>query len=276
MGIVMTQLRPELTNENEPYLPYEEELLKFSKPVSIKDKWPFLKSMLYGHKKTGKTILSCQVTERPLLLAADAGWVSLRDWPELSHVEVVEYQGLDHFKLIARALKDDSRLYREFDHIIFDPISTAIYDHLSWMVDNFDVSSADTRVHYIPKRGVKEPAFETTGWNDYNAVLQKFRPPIYRLGVVPKDITYICHVKDPATGSKDKSIKPNLPAAVYSLLAKEVGIIGYMEANGDKRTVSLRPSENQEAGSWIRALHNKTVRAEDYPTTIRRWKEGTL
>lgn len=253
------------------------ELENLSKPVSVKEKSPYLKSLFYGFRKTGKTILAARTSEKPLLLACDAGWVSLRDWPELSHVEVIEYQGLKHLNLIAKAIREDAPIYREFDHLIIDPISTAVYDYVSWLQENYTYSGPDTRITWIPKRGSKEETFTTAGVTDYNAVVQRFRGAIYRFGLAPKDITYIAHVKDPSfMNPKDKSIKPNLPGGVSSLLQKEVGIIGYVEADGDKRTVSMRATTEEDSGSWLRKLHGKRVTVEQYPEIIRKWKAGDL
>lgn len=264
-----------MTEEFETEL--EAMLAKYSSPVSVKEKPPYLKSLIYGFRKTGKTIMTAKVTEKPLLIACDAGWISLRDWPELSHVEVVEYQGLKHFDLLSKAIKDDVKLYREFDHVIVDPLSTAAYEYIAFLQENFAPTGPDTRITWIPKAGSKEKAFTTSGITDYNALLQSFRGPVMRLGLAHKDVTYIAHVKDPSfMNPKDKSIKPNLPGALASLLQKEVGVIGYVEADGDKRTVSMRATTEEDSGSWLRLLHGKRVPVEQYPEIIRKWKAGTL
>lgn len=255
----------------------EKALAKYSSPVSVREKPPHLKSLFYGFRKSGKTVMAAKVTERPLLLACDAGWVSLRDWPELQHVEVIEYQGLRHFDLLTKALKDDVKLYREFDHVIVDPISTAAYDYIAFLQENYSPSGPDTRITWVPKRESKERPFTTSGITDYNALLQQFRPSVYRLGLIHKDVTYIAHVKDPSfMNPKDKSLKPNLPGSLASLLQKEVGVIGYVEADGDKRTVSMRATVDEDSGSWLRKLHGKRVPVEQYPEIIRKWKTGEL
>ena len=248
-----------------------------SQPISVSEKSPYLKSLFYGFRKSGKTVMAAHVGERPLLLACDAGWVSLRDWPELQHVEVIEYKGLKHLNLLSRAVKDGAPIYREFDHLIIDPISTAVYDYISWLQENYSPSGPDTRITWVPKAGSKEKAFTTSGLVDYNAVVQNFRGAVYRFGSAPKDVTYIAHVKDPSfLNPKDKSIKPNLPGAFSSLLQKEVGVIGYVEADGDKRTVSMRATAEEDSGSWLRKLHGKRVPVEQYPEIIRKWKAGDL
>lgn len=247
---------------------------------SVADKPYVLKSLVYGHKKTGKTIMAAMMTDNPLLVACDSGWTSLKDWPELHHVRVLEYGGVHWFREFALAVKNKDPEFAGYDNIIIDPVSRIVYDYVDWLVSGFGVDRADSRVHYVPSSEAKkagEKEFATSGMNDYNAAVQKMRPEIMKLSLAPQDITYIAHVKDPSfTNPSDKSIKPNMPASLYSLLSKEVGIIGHMEAEGDKRTVSMRPGSNVEAGSWIRALQGKKVNAEEFPKMLRLWKEGRL
>lgn len=254
------------------------ELEKFQQPLDLTVAPPYLNVLLYGHRKIGKTVLSAHLGQSTLLIACDGGWVSLRDWKdEIGQVDVVQYQGLGHLKLLSKAIRTQEPPYDKYDHVIVDPISTAVAEYVSYLQDSFTPSGPQNRVTWTPKQGVREKAFTTSGPTDFNAVLQHFRGPILRLNAAPVDVTYICHLKDPSfMNPDDRTIKPNLPAGVAGLLAKEVGIIGYMELKGGKRTISMRASEQEESGSWLRKLQGKVVSAEEYPMIIKKWKAGEL
>lgn len=253
-------------------------LAKYQQPLDMTEKSPFLNQLLFGHHKVGKTVLAAHRGQRILLIACDGGWISLRDWDEeLGKIDIVQYQGLNHLKLLSKAVRAQEPPYDEYDHVIIDPISTAVSEFVSHLQDEFSPGGPQNRVTWTPKQGSKEKAFTTSGPSDFNAVLQHFRGPILRFNAAPVDVTYIAHVKDPSfMNPKDRSIKPNLPQGVAGLLAKEVGIIGYVELKGGKRTVSMRASEDEDSGSWLRKLHGKVVTAEQYPEIIQKWKEGTL
>lgn len=253
-------------------------LAQYQQPLDLSERPPYLNQLLFGHHKVGKTVLAAHRGAKVLLIACDGGWVSLRDWDdELGKVDVVQYQSLNHLKLLSKAIRFQEPPYDEYDHVIVDPISTAVSEFVSYLQDEFSPSGPQNRVTWTPKSGSKEKSFTTSGPTDFNAVLQHFRGPILRLNAAPVDVTYIAHVKDPSfMNPKDRTIKPNLPQGVSGLLAKEVGIIGYVELKGGKRTVSMRASEEEDSGSWLRKLHGKVVTAEQYPEIIRKWKEGTL
>lgn len=247
-----------------------------SVPMSAKERPLHPKSLLYGRPKVGKTVTACGVGERPLLLAADGGWTSLVDWPELADlVTVDEIQSLKHFNLLVEALETGLDRYKEFDHIIVDPFNKLVMMYLDFLQDNFEPSQADSRVHWIPKQGSKEKPFTTGGMGDYHAVRNYFRRPVYRLARLPRMLTFICHANEPGVTEKASApVRAALPQKTYEMLAAEVDFIGFMEANGTNITISVSPSAKEDAGSRIKAIHGKKIAASDYSKVIDKWRRG--
>lgn len=257
----------------------DELLAQHSTLASVKDRPLFPKSLIYGRPKIGKTTTMSRVGERPLLLAVDPGWSVLRDWPELAEkVTVDEVKSVKHWKLIVEALKMETKLYKEFDHIITDPFNKLVQQYIDFLQENLKPSTHDARVYWTPTQagtsaGVE--GFTTAGMGDYMAVRNHFRTPVYQLTSLPRMVTFICHAAEP--GITDKSGTPRraaLPGKTYEMLAQEVDFIGYMEANGANITISLSPSDKEDAGSRVRALHGKKIKAESFPNVINKWRNG--
>lgn len=256
----------------------EELLSVYSVPMLAKDRPLHPKSLLYGKPKIGKTITACRVGQRPLLFACDPGWSSIKDWPDLcERVTVDEMQSLKHFKLFVEALATDLPRYREFDHVIIDPTNKIVMQYIDFLQDNYKPSQADSRVHWQPIAGSKELTFTTAGMGDYQAVRNWIRRPVYQLTRLQKMVTFICHAQEPGfTESASAPVRAALPGKTYEMLAQEVDFIGYMEAKGTNITISLSPSEKEDAGSRIRALHGQKIKADDFPTAIEKWRNGEL
>src|SRR6266496_512424 len=136
----------------------QEALAKYGGPVSAMDRPSFLKNYIYGDYKVGKTVLACKCGRRPLLFATDPGWVSLKDWPELAHVEVIECQGLKHYETFVKGLGAGIPIYREFDHVVVDPWSKLVDMYIDWLQDNVTPSTADARVYWQTKSNKTDPS----------------------------------------------------------------------------------------------------------------------
>jgi len=234
------------------------------------------KALLYGRPKAWKTTTAAGVGERPLLFAVDTGWSSLKDYPELNEKVTFEpCRGLKHFKYFTEAIREDLPRYREFDHIIIDPVNKLSAMYLDFLQNNYKPSGAidSQRVHWIPVEGSDEDPFTTPGWGDYHAVRNWFRDPVAELTKAPVMVTWICHAKvDMKTGI----LKPDLPESLYTLLCAEVDFIGHMEVNQGTSMVSFESSTKKDAGSRARKLNGKKISAQEYSHAIDKWRRGEL
>ncbi len=253
----------------------EEMLAKYGSPLSARDKPAYLKSLLYGDYKVGKTVVACKCGRRPLLFATDPGWVSLKDWPELADkVEVIECQGLRHYEAFVKGLANDIPIYREFDHVILDPWSKLVDMYLDWLQDNVTPSTADARVQWNTKSLKTDPTaapFTTAGMGDYQAVRNHFRRSVYPLLLVQKHVTLIAHLREPSFLDNVKTLRSSVPGKTHEMIAREVDVIGLMEAEGEKRTISFIANSRQDAGARFRELHGRVINADDLPLLYKKW-----
>lgn len=252
----------------------EAALAAYGHPLSVLNRPGWVKTLLYGDFKIGKTVVAASCGARPLLFAVDNGWVSLKDWPELSHVEVIECQGLRHYEAFIKALKEDIPLYREFDHTIIDPWSKLVDMRLDYLQDNYQPDSADARIHWGRKPGVTDPEvkpFTTAGMGDYAATRDYFRKSIYPLLKTQKHVTLVAHLREPSFMDKVKTLRSSVPGKTHEMIAREVDLIALMEAEGNSRTISFEANSKQDAGARFKSLHGKKIKAEDLPKLYEKW-----
>lgn len=255
----------------------EKRLAKYGKSAAARDMDHYLKMLLYGYHKSGKTIAACRIGKKQLLMAADNGWSSVKDYEELGQVEVIEMRNHQHFSLMSQAIRDDVKLYREFDHVIVDPLSKLVDKYIDYLQDSFDPDKrGDNRTTYGPRAGVTDQAFTIPGMTDYGAARNYFRKPVYMLIEAHRDVTIITHVREPGFTDTSKVLRPSVPGKIHEMLGREVNIIAYMEVENGNRFISTSPSNKRDAGTWIRKLNNKRIPAEEFPDLIAKWKEGTL
>lgn len=246
----------------------EENLSKYGKPVSAREHPMHINMLLYGNYKVGKKIAACHVGKKPLLFACDPNWISLLDWQdELGHVEVQECQGLNHFEAFVTGLKLKLPMYEEFDHIIVGPFNALVDLKLDWLQDNYN-GPKDDRPKWVPKAGkldVDASTFSSSGMGDYGVVRDYFRKYVGPLCRLPKHVTFTCHVREPGFMDKVKEIRASLPGKTYDMIARQVSLIGYMEAKSGKRTISFETDRIHDGGSCFRKLHGRLINVEDLP-----------
>jgi hypothetical protein len=226
--------------------------------------------------------MACHFGNRPILFSGDNGWTSIKDYPELvDKVTVDEIQNITHFKLWTDAVINQTPKYREFDHYIIDPMNVVInlYTH-DYLQRAFTTSKqGENRTDFTPTRlGTEagETSFTTAGLSDYNATLTFIRPIVFKLCRLPKNVTFICHAKEPGvTESKTTTpMRASLPKEVYALFAQFVDYIGYVEADKGRYTISFDPSAKEDAGSRIRSLHGKKIQTSEFADRLNKWQAG--
>lgn len=243
-------------------------LAKYSVPSSVKERPAFIKNFMYGEHKIGKTTLACSLTPRPLLYSCDNGWTALKDWPEIDEkVRVDECQSLKHFELFIRALVEDLPIYRDVDHVIIDPINKLVNMYIDWLQDNAIPSTQDARVQWTRKPGGPDKDFQpftSAGVGDYAAVRNYFRKQLYPLFKIKKHVTLIAHVREPSFMDKQGTgIRAAVPGQTHAMIAQEVDLLSYMEADWPRQTVSFKPNGKEDAGSRFRNLHGQKINAPD-------------
>lgn len=249
---------------------------KYDKSMTAMERPAYIRNILYGEPKCGKTKIACEIGKRPRLFAVDNGWTSLKDWPEIAaRVDVTTFQRFRHFEAFCAALIKDEPIYQENDHIIFDPTSKLVREYLLYLDANAITPKDEAaRVRWTRKPGAEDPDFEdftTSGMGDYNATLKYFRKWMYPLFKINKHITLIAHVREPSFMDKVKETRAAFPGQTGAMLSQECDLISYMEADGDKRTISFRNTKKEDSGARFRSVHGKVINAEDLPRLYEKW-----
>lgn len=238
----------------------------------------YAKLLLYGSPGVGKTKLACEIGSKPLLLACEPGDETLVDWPELAaRTTVMDYGGINHLNALHDALK--SGVYTN-DNLVVDTIDELVEIMLDDLIDLY-TPSKNTRPVANPRPGSGAKKIEMSGTDDYRMLRDGLRPALRNLCRLPMNLVFTAHVREPTWADESKKkefgtplppLRPDLPDKTYKLLSKYVGLIGYMERKGDKRTVTFRTESNKlESKSRIRELDGKTIDADELPNIIRNW-----
>jgi hypothetical protein len=256
----------------------ERELSKYHKPTPATDRPLYLRMLLYGTWGVGKTILSCQVGERPLLLITEPSDDSIADHPEIaSRITVTEYGGVNHLKWIAEAFKSG---YYTHDTLIVDTASELIEEQLDRIRDGYTPPKANTRPSFAGKGNL--PTLEVVGTDDYRLLRDILRPTIKDLCLLPINLIFTAHERSITWADQDKNrrdgtplppVRPDLPSQTLAMIAKRVSVVGRMTRQGEKRQLSFRTdSTKEEVKSRIRLLDNRRISDTEFLEIVTKWR----
>ncbi len=258
----------------------EKELSKYGKPEPSADRGLYLRMLLYGTWGVGKTIVSCRVGQRPLLMVTEPSDDSLRDWPDLAkRVDVVEYGGINHLRLLTEAFKQE--IYPN-DTLIVDTMSELIEENLDYVKQNWK-SAKDTRPTF-QSRTAGQPNLEVVGTDDYRVIRDGLRPTIKELCLLPINLIFTAHERDVTWADEQKNnrdgtplppFRPDLPSQTLKMVAKRVSVVGRMTRQGDKRQISFKTDVRspEEVKSRIRQLDGRRMSDDEFISIVNQWRE---
>lgn len=260
-----------------------EALEKYEQPMGARDRFPYLKMMLFGEQGVGKTVLSC-CFGKTLIISMDSGWESIKNWPDIEkNVEVVDYQGDKHMLLLARALATNSGRYAEIDTVVLDTVSQMQERYIDFLMargkwdkqmrPQFKFTNAKDSIKY------GDMVKELPGGDDYHAARNVFREPLAILTEAPKNVIFLAHTKKPGaltpTEEKTKLI-PNITDGLNTAIGRNCGLYGHMvvkKIKGEQiRVIDFIKNEDLEAKSRINALNGALVKTETFVETIAEWQ----
>jgi hypothetical protein len=243
------------------------------------DDTPYTRGILYGEFGHWKTVTAAScinaVSENAtgLLLAADDGWVSLKNHPEiLERTKIVKYLGLSQITQISEGESE------RYDLIVVDTITQIQEDYVDFLMDNV-TWNGNFRETSVPKRGSKVKGEEIPGLPDYHLTRNKLRRPLRKLLAAPCDVIFLAHLREPSFIEQQKGKLVRRPAVtqkVFEFIAREAHFIGFMEKQAKKEvaTISFKPDPRTTAKSRIGLLDNQVINAPDLPEFLKKWKNS--
>jgi hypothetical protein len=253
-------------------------------PVPLGERDRHYNGFLYGEYGVGKTKEAAEcVKNKGLLLWTDNGYETLYNHPHLvDKFHIMQYDGLSQLSAIGEAVTEKETVgginYGELDLILVDTVGQVQDDYLDWLMENYNFTTADSRVKAIPSKKGKANGLvdtvEITGLADYHMVRNQMRKPIRSLVKAPVNVIFIAHLREPnfLEQSKGKITKrPLLTETVFKMLARDCSWMGLMEKKGTKREIEFNTDVKQVAKSRVKELNDKKINAEDLSKILKKW-----
>lgn len=230
-----------------------------------------LRAMFYGDFDSGKTTLAGQIVKacggRAMLFYTDSNYSVLQKDPEAAKlIDIKPFENFTQLKVFAHGHKAGIEEFAEYDWLIIDTVSTAVYRILRTLVKNIPFEDQRHR--------------ELESWSHYNLLRAKSLELIEELNQSNLNIMYLCHDQDPSKGETEKSVlkkfaaRPNMPEATFKLFAGEVSLVGWQSKADDnqKRTVSFEGTLRRMAKSQLPGIEEKQYPVDEIPALIQKWK----
>lgn len=183
---------------------------------------PFLKALIYGQPGIGKSTFSLSAPN-PVLLDFDNGVHRVRYEHQVDTLQVSSWTEVQEV-LTSNALV---------------PYETIIIDTAGKMLDYM----TEHLIRNNPKLGKSNGALSLQGYGERKGEFLAF---LKKISIMGKHLIFVAHEKEEKDG--DTTVKrPEVGGSSGTDLFKELDAIGYMEANGKKRTISFSPTDKYYA-----------------------------
>lgn len=179
-----------------------------------------IKVLIYGQPGVGKTTMAISAP-RPLLLDCDGGLKRINPAHICDAVQVSSYDD------VLNVLNEDLSAY---DSLIVDT-GGKLLDFMALYI-----------IARNPKMGKANGALTLQGYGERKSEFVQFCKRVNMLG---KHIIFVAH-RETRTEGDDTRYVPQFGGSSYDTLVTELDVVGYLEMNGNKATITFNPTSRND------------------------------
>lgn len=193
----------------------------FKKPSELTAK-PGIVAMVYGSPGSGKSTLACSAP-KAVMIDTDGGVMRINGAHQIPTLQVTKWEE------IVEAM-DEVKTDKEIESVVIDTVGKM----LAYM-EEFIKRTATGKKIEINKDG----SLSLKGYGKRKQMFIDFIKGITTLG---KNVIFVGHDKEESRGD-ETVVRPEVGGSSTQDLMKELDLVGYMEMNGNIRTISFTPTD---------------------------------
>lgn len=193
----------------------------FKKPSELTAK-PGIVAMVYGSPGSGKSTLACSAPNA-VMIDTDWGSTRLNGAHQIPTLQVLKWEEIVE---AMNEVKQDT----EIESVIIDTVGKM----LNFMEEYIKRTAAGKKIELN-----RDGSLSLKGYGKRKQMFIDFIKGITTLG---KNVIFVGHDKEETRGN-ETVIRPEVGGSSTNDLMKELDLVGYMEMNGDVRTISFTPTD---------------------------------
>lgn len=193
----------------------------FKKPSELTAK-PGIVAMVYGSPGSGKSTLACSAPNA-VMIDTDGGVMRINGAHQIPTLQV------QNWEQIVDALVEVKQT-PEIESVIIDTVGKM----LSFMEEYIKRTATGKKIEIN-----RDGSLSLKGYGKRKQMFIDFIKSITTLG---KNVIFVAHDKEETRG-EDTVIRPEVGGSSTNDLMKELDLVGYMEMNGNIRTISFTPTD---------------------------------
>lgn len=193
----------------------------FRKPSELVAK-PGIVAMIYGSPGSGKSTLACSAPNA-VMIDTDGGVMRINGAHQIPTLQVSKWEE------IVDAM-DEIKQTQEIESVVIDTVGKM----LNYMEEFIKRTATGKRIEVNRDGGLS-----LKGYGKRKQMFIDFIKGITTLG---KNVIFVGHDKEETRGD-ETVIRPEVGGSSTNDLMKELDLVGYMEMNGNVRTISFTPTD---------------------------------
>lgn len=197
----------------------------FKKPSELTAK-PGIVAMVYGSPGSGKSTLACSAPNA-VMIDTDGGVMRINGAHQIPTLQVSKWEE------IAEAM-EEVRSNPSIESVIIDTVGKM----LSFMEEYIKRTASGKKIELN-----RDGSLSLKGYGKRKQMFIDFIKSITTLG---KNVIFVGHDKEETRGD-ETVVRPEVGGSSTNDLMKELDLVGYMEMNGNIRTISFTPTDRYYA-----------------------------